>query len=196
MNVASIAGRMGIPSQSAYCASKHAMEGYSDCLRRELMDWGITVHIIEPGVFSKTGLYATYHDGVQKLWDGIDKSIQDDYGEDFKSTFAERCSKGLNQYGSHDNTLVPKAMIEALTSKRPQYRYQVGPDSKFLVPLFKYFSEAVQDATLLFEGPIYANAMDRKAGVRALKKYYRPKVWRKVAILFFLMFLLRKVRKM
>jgi retinol dehydrogenase-16 len=193
VNVASIAGRIGIPSQSAYCASKHAMEAYSDCLRRELMDWGVTVHIIEPGVFSKTGLYSTYHDGVQKLWEGIDKTVQEDYGEDFKKQFGDRCSKGLNQYGSHDSTLVPKAMIEALTSPRPLYRYQVGPDAKFLVPLFKYFSEAVQDATLMFEGPIFAKAMDRSAGKTALKKYYRPKVFRKIAILVFLMWLLKKV---
>jgi len=196
VNVSSMAGRLGIPSQSAYCASKHAMEGYSDCLRRELMDWGITVHIIEPGVFSKTGLYATYHDGVQKLWDNLDKSVQDDYGEDFKTQFAERCSKGLNQYGSHDSTLVPKAMVEALTSPRPLYRYQVGPDAHFLVPFFKYFSEAVQDATLLFEGPIFAKTMNRKAHKVALRKYYRPKVFRKMAILVLFFWLLKKIRKM
>jgi len=196
VNVASIAGRMSLPSQSAYCASKHAMEAYSDCLRRELMDWGVTVHIIEPGVFSKTGLYNTYHDGVEKLWNGIDKSVQDDYGTEFKSKFAERCSSGLSKYGSHDNSLVPKAMVEALTTTRPKYRYQVGPDAHFLVNFFKYVSEAVQDATLLFEGPIFATAMDKTAGKRALGKYYRPKVFRKIALLMFIFWLLRKVRKM
>jgi retinol dehydrogenase-16 len=196
VNVASIAGRIGIPSQSAYCASTHALEASSAGGRRARMDWGVTVHIIEPGVFSKTGLYSTYHDGVQKLWEGIDKTVQEDYGEDFKKQFGDRCSKGLNQYGSHDSTLVPKAMIEALTSPRPLYRYQVGPDAKFLMPLFKYFSEAVQDATLMFEGPIFAKAMDRTSGKTALKKYYRPKVFRKIAILVFLMWLLRKIRRM
>merc|ERR1719265_78918 len=196
VNVASIAGRIGLPSQSAYCASKHAMEGYSDCLRRELIDWGINVIIIEPGVFNKTNLYSTFADGVQKLWEGVDKSIQDDYGEKYKEEFAKRCNKGLNQYGSPDNSLVPKAMVEALTTPRPQYRYHVGRDAKFLVPYFKYFSEVVQDAVFAFEGPILAKAMDPKAGKRALARYHRPKFFRKVAILVLAFMLIRKIRKM
>jgi len=196
VNVASIAGRMGMPSQSAYCVSKHGMEAYSDCLRRELMDWGVTVSIIEPGVFSKTGLYATYHDGVQKLWEKLPKTVQEDYGEDYKTKFSDRCVGGLNNYGSHDNSLVPKAMVEALTSSRIKYRYHVGPDANFLVPFFKYFSEAVQDAVFSFEGPIYAKTMDKTAGKRALAKYYRPKVFRKMFVVFLLIWVLRKIRKM
>ena len=48
VNVASLAGRVSMPFLAAYSASKYAMEGYSDCLRRELYAWGVTVHIIEP----------------------------------------------------------------------------------------------------------------------------------------------------
>jgi len=118
------------------------MEAFSDVLRRELIDWGVNVIIIEPGVFNKTNLYSSFNDGVQKLWEGLDKSIQDDYGEEYRDKFAERCNEGLSKYGSADNTLVPKAMVKALTTPRPQYRYHVGPDANFLVPYFKYFSEA------------------------------------------------------
>jgi len=53
------------------------MEAFSDVLRRELIDWGVNVIIIEPGVFNKTNLYSSFNDGVQKLWEGLDKSIQD-----------------------------------------------------------------------------------------------------------------------
>ena len=67
VNCASIAGRQGIPTQSAYCASKFAVEGYSESLRREMRSWGVSVHIVEPGVFAATGLYSTYYDGVQKV---------------------------------------------------------------------------------------------------------------------------------
>lgn len=196
VNVASIAGRIGLPSQAAYCASKHAMEGYSDTLRRELIDWGINVIIIEPGVFNKTNLYSTFADGVQKLWEGVDKSIQDDYGEQFKEQFAKRCNQGLNQYGSPDNSLVPKAMVKALTTPRPQYRYHVGPDANFLVPYFKYCSEVWQDAVFAFEGPIIAKAMDPKAGKKALARFHRPKFFRKVAILILAFMLIKKIRRM
>lgn len=45
----SINGLMGIPFQSAYVASKHAVEGYAECLHQEVLKYGIQVCLIEPG---------------------------------------------------------------------------------------------------------------------------------------------------
>ena len=45
----SINGLMGIPFQSAYTASKHAIEGYAECLSMEVKPFGIQVTLIEPG---------------------------------------------------------------------------------------------------------------------------------------------------
>ncbi len=45
----SINGLMGIPFQSAYTASKHAIEGYAECLQMETRPFGIQVMLIEPG---------------------------------------------------------------------------------------------------------------------------------------------------
>ena len=45
----SINGLMGIPFQSAYTASKHAIEGYAECLRMEAAPFGIQVMLVEPG---------------------------------------------------------------------------------------------------------------------------------------------------
>ena len=45
----SINGLMGIPFQSAYTASKHAIEGYAECLQMELAPYGIQIGLIEPG---------------------------------------------------------------------------------------------------------------------------------------------------
>jgi len=45
----SINGLMGIPFQSAYTASKHAIEGYAECLAMEGKDFGIQVMLVEPG---------------------------------------------------------------------------------------------------------------------------------------------------
>src|SRR5262245_20603635 len=47
--ISSVAGRNGNPFSSAYCASKHAIEGFAESLRRELMLFGIDVIIIAPG---------------------------------------------------------------------------------------------------------------------------------------------------
>lgn len=47
-NVSSMLGFMGIYGYSAYAASKHAVVGYSDCLRQELLDYGIALSILYP----------------------------------------------------------------------------------------------------------------------------------------------------
>jgi NAD(P)-dependent dehydrogenase (short-subunit alcohol dehydrogenase family) len=49
INVSSILGRRGIPFQTAYCASKFALRGFSESLRVELMASGIEVSTIFPG---------------------------------------------------------------------------------------------------------------------------------------------------
>jgi NAD(P)-dependent dehydrogenase (short-subunit alcohol dehydrogenase family) len=47
--ISSIAGRNAHPFVGAYVASKHALEGYAQSLRRELMLHGIKVIVIAPG---------------------------------------------------------------------------------------------------------------------------------------------------
>jgi len=45
----SINGLLGIPFQSAYTASKHAVEGYAECLSMEVKPLGVQVCVVEPG---------------------------------------------------------------------------------------------------------------------------------------------------
>lgn len=49
INFSSILGLIGIPFQSAYTASKHAIEGYTECLALEVKPFGIQVCLVEPG---------------------------------------------------------------------------------------------------------------------------------------------------
>lgn len=49
INFSSILGLFGIPFQSAYTASKHAMEGYTESLALEVQPFGIQVCLVEPG---------------------------------------------------------------------------------------------------------------------------------------------------
>lgn len=45
----SINGLLGIPFQGAYTASKHALEGYAECLAMETRRYGVQVCLVEPG---------------------------------------------------------------------------------------------------------------------------------------------------
>src|SRR5512135_559290 len=47
--VSSLAGKNGVPTRSGYAASKHAMVGFFDSLRIELLETGVSVTIIYPG---------------------------------------------------------------------------------------------------------------------------------------------------
>jgi NAD(P)-dependent dehydrogenase (short-subunit alcohol dehydrogenase family) len=49
INVASIMGKRGLPYETAYCASKFALAGFSEALRAEVMAQGIDVSTIFPG---------------------------------------------------------------------------------------------------------------------------------------------------
>lgn len=47
--ISSIAGKVGVPMRTAYCAAKFGLAGYADALRAELSINGVTVHTIYPG---------------------------------------------------------------------------------------------------------------------------------------------------
>ena len=50
-NVSSLAGMRGVAFGSLYCASKFALEGFSESLAQEVAPFGIQVVIVEPGPF-------------------------------------------------------------------------------------------------------------------------------------------------
>lgn len=78
----SINGLLGIPYEGAYCASKHAMEGYLECLRMESAPFGIEVMVVRPGdhrsgsalyrrhgknMTEQSPYYAAYQRGIQVI---------------------------------------------------------------------------------------------------------------------------------
>ncbi|MBK8294295.1 MAG: SDR family NAD(P)-dependent oxidoreductase [Solirubrobacterales bacterium] len=49
VNVSSLFGLIGFPYQSAYCASKHAVRGFTESLRHEMRGTGVRVAAVHPG---------------------------------------------------------------------------------------------------------------------------------------------------
>jgi NAD(P)-dependent dehydrogenase (short-subunit alcohol dehydrogenase family) len=50
-NISSLGGLTGVPLVSLYCATKFALEGFSEALAKEVAPFGIHVTIVEPGPF-------------------------------------------------------------------------------------------------------------------------------------------------
>ncbi len=75
VGVASLTGLVGVPTRTAYAASKHAMRGFFDSLRIELADSGVSVTMIYPG-FVATGIRvnATGADGKPAKIDPVNKN--------------------------------------------------------------------------------------------------------------------------
>jgi short-subunit dehydrogenase len=53
--VSSLTGKTGVPTRTGYAASKHAMQGFFDSLRIELLGTGVDVLVVSPG-FVATGI--------------------------------------------------------------------------------------------------------------------------------------------
>ena len=72
VNVTSMAGMIGIPLESAYCASKWAVEGFTEALALECRDLNIKVHSILPGAYATSfgnNLQDNLGDGDQAIVD-------------------------------------------------------------------------------------------------------------------------------
>jgi NAD(P)-dependent dehydrogenase (short-subunit alcohol dehydrogenase family) len=50
-NISSLGGILGVQFGSLYCASKFALEGFSECLAKEISAFGLFVTLVEPGPF-------------------------------------------------------------------------------------------------------------------------------------------------
>jgi len=116
--ISSVAGKNGNPLTAAYSASKHAIEGLSESLRREMMLFGIDVIIVAPGAVKTP------------IWSKAEEVDISGYRNSPFFPALERIRKFMLQLG--EIGLPPEKIAEtiagALTSARPKVRYQVTPD--------------------------------------------------------------------
>lgn len=65
--ISSIAGKVGVPLRTAYCAAKFGLIGYADALRAEMSNKGVDVHVIAPGsVATDVSRNALTSDGTKR----------------------------------------------------------------------------------------------------------------------------------
>lgn len=131
INVCSVAGFLGSPSTSAYCASKFALESFSDCLRREMAVWKLHVSIIEPGIM-RTPIIEKHGLGVRELAMQMSQEVKERWGLDFLSCHFEKVKNNPLLKLAEDPSKVVRAMQHAVSSTAPRIRYRPGWQSKFV----------------------------------------------------------------
>jgi NAD(P)-dependent dehydrogenase (short-subunit alcohol dehydrogenase family) len=127
--VSSIAGLIGQPMISSYCASKHALEGWAEALRIEVRSLGIKVVLVEPGAF-KTDIW-TRNVLVSRVATG---------GTSPNTERSRRYADGVKEsVGNMPNPVeVARLIARVSQAPNPRLRYMAGRDAKI-----GYFMRAV-----------------------------------------------------
>jgi NAD(P)-dependent dehydrogenase (short-subunit alcohol dehydrogenase family) len=144
VNISSIGGRVAVPLVGPYNASKFALEGMSDSLRRELRPWGIHVALIEPGAVA-TPIWGKGVDQADELDRDAPPEVRERYGEVID---AVRKESEKNKTEGVPPQEVAEAVAHALTASKPKTRYLVGRDAKMRAPMAKVMPDRVMDAAI------------------------------------------------
>ncbi|OAZ65735.1 MULTISPECIES: oxidoreductase [Bacillus] len=137
INNSSMGGKVYTPLGAWYHATKHALEGYSDCLRFEVAQFGIDVVIIEPG-------------SIESEWNDITlENVQKTSGH---TAYAKMTKAFVDMSKRSPKSTSPKVIAEivlrAIESKKPRTRYVAGQFAKPLITLRKLVSDRMYDGIL------------------------------------------------
>jgi NAD(P)-dependent dehydrogenase (short-subunit alcohol dehydrogenase family) len=121
INISSLTGFIALPFMGAYASSKHAVEGITEALRREVAPFGIKVMAVRPGAI-KTGFGKVEHDSLQRY-----ANIESPY-QRFMIPFMQWQAK------LHPNAPEPihvvKDVYHAATARKPK-SYYVSPKTNW-----------------------------------------------------------------
>lgn len=124
--ISSVAGKMGSPFLGPYAASKHAVEGLSESLRRELMLYGVDVIIVGPGAVSTP------------IWEKANDLDITPYQDTEYLPILEKLRDYMVANGAtgFPPKKIADTVIHALTTAKPKTRYAVVPKafSNWTVP--------------------------------------------------------------
>ena len=141
VNISSMGGKIYTPYGGWYHATKHALEGWSDCLRLEVKPFGVDVVIVEPGgIKTPWGLIAAEHlkktSGEGAYSAGVNKALN----------IMEKMYAGKNLT---DQEVLAKEIAKAATTSRPKIRYVKGFMAKPMLFIRKWFGDRIFDKLIL-----------------------------------------------
>lgn len=146
VNVGSIAGLLATPMIGPYVTSKFALEGMTDVLRRELLQQGIDVVMVEPGSI-KTPLMSKTTQELERVRRDGSPELALRYGAMIR-TAIEHTAK-IDRHTGLDPSVVAKVIGKALTVRRPRSRYLVGREAVAAAMVAKFVPDRVVDRFLL-----------------------------------------------
>jgi NAD(P)-dependent dehydrogenase (short-subunit alcohol dehydrogenase family) len=124
--ISSMAAIVSNPCTSMYCASKRALEGYTDALRQEVQSLGVSVSIIEPA-YVKSNLIGKVQETMSKVTPQEaqkNSEIEKLYHHLFTP---EKRQKKLKTMTSGDSPQVTTdAIAHSVMDKNPKSRYVVA----------------------------------------------------------------------
>lgn len=139
VNVSSILGRIGVPFNGAYCASKYALEGLSESMRVELWPLGVRVVVVEPGY-----IRTNFHQNQVIAAKAGSKDLPH---TPHARTYRERLSVFERMF-SREPIKVARVIHKAVQSRRPRFRYAVGFEARLGIVATKVVPERLFQALL------------------------------------------------
>ena len=121
IQVSTAGGRNAYPGQSAYHASKFAVEGFSESLAKEVAPLGVNVTIVEPGGFRTDWAGSSMHT----------YPAHEDYAESVGAMMALIHGNGHNPVG--DPAKAARVIVEVAGMKEPPLRLPLGSDASALI---------------------------------------------------------------
>lgn len=141
INISSMGGKIYTPMGSWYHASKHAVEGWSDCLRLELKPFNIEVVVIEPGAIAT------------EFADVMVKPLVERSGSGSYSKMAHAVANATHesvQKGDLSNVqVVVDMLLQAVHADTPKTRYVGGKYAKLMIFVRKWFGDRIFDKMVM-----------------------------------------------
>ena len=117
INISSMGGKMYTPLGAWYHATKHALEGWSDCLRLEVEPLGVNVVIVEPGA-----ILTGFGEALTEHYSG---DAEGPYGTLIKAM--ERATENSYERGlGSPPGVITDLVMRAIQARRPKTRYVAG----------------------------------------------------------------------
>jgi NAD(P)-dependent dehydrogenase (short-subunit alcohol dehydrogenase family) len=125
--MSSMGGRAAFPFMSAYIATKFALEGLGDVMRREAGPQGVQVSLVEPGGI-RTNMVRQQLASIEDALAALDEANRARYGDLYRG-YLKLAGDSMKETASSPEQIAA-VVVEALDAPEPDSRYVAGADAK------------------------------------------------------------------